>query len=542
MKMRRSEAAFAIAGLALSATGKVRAAGTRHPYTIPHVLRYTSGSDLNTLNPLLLQDFNLGLLSSLTMAWLVRYDTNNQPFPELATEVPTLRNGGISKDGKAITFRLRKGVVWSDGAPFDAKDVVFTWKQVMNLANNITDRSGWDLITRIDTPDPFTAIFHLKEPYAAFLPTFCGSAGANPCILPEHLLRDAPNLNDVAYNSNPVGIGPFKYSSWQRTVQIEMVANERYWRGKPKLEKIVFRVIPDRNTVLTQLMTHEVDLWYPFGGAYYDRVRVIPAIKVLRRSGYIYNHIDLNLDRSVFKEVAVREALRYAVDRQLIVDKIGHGIGIVQESVMAPSHPLYDPHIPKVPFDLNKANALLDGAGWKRGADGIRSKNGVRLSLNVAATTGTPDADAQIALIQEWWKEIGIETEIHRYAPPIFFAPYANGGIVYNGKFDVIFFAWQNDTVGDLTNIFASKDIPPSGQNDERYRNAFVDKKLEAFRHTYDLSRQRELSWDVQRQIVKDVATIVMNFREDMYGFNDDLQNFHPNAVTPFDDMMNVDI
>lgn len=541
-RLRRNEAVLAIAGLALSTATKAGAAGSRHPYTIPHTLRYTTGSDLNTLNPLLLQDFNLGLLSNLTMAWFVRYDAHNQPIPELATEVPTQRNGGISKDGTTIIFHLRKGVVWSDGAPFDARDVVFTWKQVMNPANNVTDRSGWDLITHIATPNPYTAIFHLKEPYAAFLPTFCGSASANPCILPEHILRDAPNLNNVPYNSLPVGIGPFKYSSWQRQVQVELVANERYWRGTPKLEKIIFRVIPDRNTVLTQLMTHEVDLWYPFGGAYYDRVKAIPGIRILRRTGYIYNHYDFNMDRPLFKDKAVRQALRYAIDRQLIVDKIGHGIGIIQESPMAPTHPLFDPNIAKVPFDLAKANVLLEQAGWKRGADGIRVKNGIRLAIDFASTTGTPDVDSQLALLEDWWKQIGVELNVHRYAPPIFFAPYADGGIVYNGKFDMIGFAWQNDSVGDLSGIFDSGHIPPNGQNDARYRNAAVDEALTAFRRTYDAGRQKELSWAVQRQVVEDVPTIVMNFREDMYGFNDDLQNFHPNAVTPFDDMMSVDI
>jgi peptide/nickel transport system substrate-binding protein len=542
MKMRRREAALAMAGFVAAGATKAGAQSSRHPWTIPHTLRYTTASDINTLNPVLLQDFTLGLLSSLTMAWLVRYDFHNQPVPELATEIPTLRNGGISPDGKTITFHLRKGVVWSDGVPFDARDFIFTWKTVMNSANNITDRSGWDLITRVDTPNPYTLVIHLKEPYAAFLPTFCGSAGANPCILPEHILRDLPNINNAPYNSLPVGIGPFKYSSWQRTVQVEMVANDKYWRGRPKLDKVIFRVIPDRNTVVTQLTTHEVDFWYPFGGAYLDRVKPIPGIKIIRQPGYIYNHIDMNLSRDVFKDTVVREALRYALNRPLIRDKIGHGVGIIQETVMPSTHPMYNPHIPIIPFDPDKANELLDRAGWKRGSDGVRAKNGLRLALVAASTTGTPDVDTQIALIQDWYKAIGVDLEVHRYAPPLFFAPYADGGIVYSGKFDLIFFAWQIDTVGDLSNIFASKEIPPNGQNDERYRNREVDAWLTDFRHTYDLSKQRALSWKVQEQIVKDVATIVMTLREDMYAFNDDLQNFHPNAVTPFDDMMNVDI
>jgi peptide/nickel transport system substrate-binding protein len=546
MKIRRAEAALTIGGMILSAAG-ARAAGAarrkRNPFTIPHTLRFTAApDDVNTLNPWLSPDSMLAMLSTLTMAYLVRYDARNQPIPELAIEVPSQANGGVGPDGKTITFRLRRGVVWSDGAPFDARDVVFTWKQVMNPANNIGSRSGWDLITRIDTPNPYTAVFRLKEPYAAFLPTFCGSAGANGCILPEHLLRNVPNINDVPYNGNPVGIGPFKYSSWQRQQQIELVANERYWRGKPRLEKIVFKSIPDRNTALTQLMTHEIDMWYPFGGAYYDRIRSIPGISVLRRPGYIYNHFDFNLTRPMFQDRAVREAIRHAIDRRTILEKIGHGIGVLQESVLAPTHPLFDPHIPMAPFSLSKASQLLEGAGWKRGPDGVRAKNGMRLAIDFAAFTGSPDVDSELALIQQWWKQVGIELDVHRYAPQLMFAPYAQGGIINAAKFDMVAFAWQNDSVGDLSNLFDSGQFPPNGQNIVHYRNATVDKALKEFRQTYDHARQKELSWIVQRQIAGDVPTIVLNFREDMYAFNDDLRNFHPNAVTPFDDMMNVDI
>lgn len=514
----------------------------RHPYTIPHTLRYTTASELNGLNPLLLQDLTLGYLSQLTMAWFVRYDEQNRPKPELITEVPTEANGGISADGKSITFHLRKGVVWSDGVPFDVKDVLFTYRQVMNPANNITSRNGWDLITKIDTPDRYTAIFHLKEPYATFLPTFFGTSDANPCILPEHLLKGLHDINNAPYNSLPIGIGPFKYESWQRGSQIVLVPNDKYWGDKPKLQRIVFKIIPDRNTALTQLQTHEIDMWLPVGGAYYPRVKAIAGIGTLKQPGYLFNHMDFNMTRPLFKDKAVREALRYAIDRQLIVDKIGHGIGIVQESPIAPTHPMFDPGIPKVPFDLSKANALLDGAGWTRGADGIRTKNGLRLAIEYAAFTGSPDVDSQLELVRGWWKQIGAELTVKRYAPPIMFAPYADGGIIYAGKFDMVGFAWQDEVGGDLSNLYSTRNIPPKGQNDPRYSNPAVDAALEKFRKTYDPAKQKELAGIVQRQVVADVPTIVTSFRENIYAFNDDLTGFKPNAVTPFDSMVSVDI
>jgi peptide/nickel transport system substrate-binding protein len=203
---------------------------------------------------------------------------------------------------------------------------------------------------------------------------------------------------------------------------------------------------------------------------------------------------------------------------------------------------MFDPHIKTVPFDLAKANAILDGAGWKRGSDGIRTKNGKQLAVDFATSAGTPDNDARLELVRSWWKEAGIAIDIRRYVAPMLFGAYADGGIVYTGKWDMVAFAWVNAVTGDYTNLYDSKQIPPDGQNDCRWRNAVVDKALGEFRHTYDAKRQKELCWIVQEQFVKDVPSIVTGIAEDIYVFNDDLTGFHPNQVTPFDDMMNVDI
>ncbi len=133
---------------------------------------------------------DVGYLSSMTMAWLIKWDEHNRPYPELATQVPTQENGGVSKDGLTITYHLRKGVRWSDGAPFNADDVVFSTRVVLNPATNVIGRQGWDQITKIDEPDKFTVVYHLRKPYSPFVETFFSSAGANPCVLPEASARE----------------------------------------------------------------------------------------------------------------------------------------------------------------------------------------------------------------------------------------------------------------------------------------------------------------------------------------------------------------
>jgi peptide/nickel transport system substrate-binding protein len=456
----------ALAGCVKTGTGP-RGTGParRHP---PHVLVYADGQNFTTLNPHLYTATSLLNLSELTMAYLVRWDRHNKPIPELATVVPTQANGGISRDGKTITWHLRRGVRWSDGAPFDADDVVFSTKVVLNPKNNEVGRDGWDLIEKIDQPDKYTVVFHLKKPFASYVPIFFTSAGANPCILPKHILGDLPDINTAPYNAKPVGIGPFRYVSWKRGDSIELEANSYYWRGKPKLERIIYKQIPDRNTLLTQLETGEIDFWPYVGLGFYDRVKAIPGHTVFAPVGYYYAHIDFNTQRPLLRDVRVRRALRYALDRKTLLEKAYHGAGILQETMISPENPAYRT-FPQIPHDPAKANALLDEAGWtQRGRDGIRIKNGKRLSLDYAVYTGAPDTDTMIELIRGMWKRIGVEIVVHHYDTALFFALAENGGIVYGGKFDVTNFSWG----GDRSATSRSSTAAPSFHRTGRTRRA----------------------------------------------------------------------
>jgi peptide/nickel transport system substrate-binding protein len=513
----------------------------RHPYTIPHVLRYAGAEDITGLNPHLASQQVVAYMSSMTMAWLIKTGPDTRPIPELATVVPTLANGGIARDGKTITYHLRRDAVWSDGVPFTADDVVFSIKTVLNPATNEIGRDGWDLITKVDEPDKYTVAIHLKKPYSPYAVTFFSSADANPCVLPKHLLADLPNINHAAYNALPVGIGPFKYASWKRGDSVEMVANPRYFRGMPKLNRIVFKIVPDRNTVLTQLTTHELDLWTPISPPFYGRVKAIDGITASVQPGYTFDHLDFNVQHPVVADPVVRQALRFAMDRDQIRVKIRHGLGLLSESVYGPNQPAYHP-IALVPFDLARANALLDGAGWRRGADGIRVKNGMRLSLDLAMPSGIPDTDSEVELFRENWKKIGVEATVHHYLSSLMFAAVQDGGIIYGGKFDMTLFAWTVDPLGDLYQLYGCGRIPPNGQNDPRWCDARADAAMSAFNVEYDEKKRGAYSALAMNEIVKEVPIIVIDIRPQIYAYNSDLKNWHPNPVAPFDDMMNVDI
>ena len=509
----------------------------------PHYLRIADGSgDVPTLNQHIFTETTLGYITQMTQAFLVKYDDHNRPYPELVTIVPTQANGGITPDGKTITWHLRKGVRWSDGAPFSADDVVFSTQVVLNPANNEVGRDGWNLIAKIDEPDKYTVVYHLKKPYSPYIPTFFGSAGANPTVLPKHLLARYPNINNVPYNAKPVGIGPFRVADWKRGESVELEPNPYYFRGVPKLQRITYKLIPSRDTLLTLMQTGDVDLWPEVQPSYIVQVKAISRIQTEVRPGIYYSHLDFNVTRPLVSDVRVRQAIRLAIDRREMVQKIAHGYAVLQESVISPVLPFAPKGIPFVEHDANRAMQLLDAAGWKVGPGGIRVKDGQRLSLQFPYYTGVSTADDTVEMIREELRAVGIEIQTRKFAPAVFFAPYQNGGIVYGGKWDMTMFAWQNVPIPDISNTFECNQIPPNGQDVLHYCDKELDRLLEEVKLTYDPAAQAALLAREMHIIVRDAPTIVLYVLDAGYAHNPKLTGFHPGAFTPFDDMMNVDI
>jgi peptide/nickel transport system substrate-binding protein len=477
----------------------------------------------------------------MTMAYLFRGDLHSEPtIPELVTQIPTKANGGISPDGKSLTFKLRHGVLWSDGVPFTADDVIFTTKLILDPKTNVVSRDGWDHIVKMDEPDKYTVVYHLSAPYAAYAVTFFSSVGANPAILPKHLLQ-GKDVNTATYNSLPVGIGPFKYQEWRRGDSVVLVANPTYFRGAPKLQRVIYKEIQDRNVVLEELRTHELDLWIPVSAHYINDVRGIPGVAVHLVPSFYFDHLDFNNQHAVVADPVVRRALRMAIDRSLLDKKIRFGVYDLSETAVPPISRFHD-DIPLVPFDIAGANKLLDGDGWARGADGIRSKNGLRLTLNFATSTGSPDIDTQNELIRGWWKQVGVDLEIRHYLSSLFFATASDGGIIYGGKFDVVVFSWGGDPVQDLTSLYGCGAFPPNGQNDPRYCNRRVTALMERGRVEYDPTARTAGMKAIQEQMVRDAPIVVLDTRKDISAYNDDLRGWNPSSITPFDDMLNVDI
>jgi peptide/nickel transport system substrate-binding protein len=510
-------------------------AGARNSGTRPGVLRIGSISDPDTLSPLV---GNYQIDSDLAMFWggfLFNYDDHNTLLPELATVEPTLANGGISPDGRTITYHLRSGVKWQDGVAFTADDVIFTWHAVMNPQNNVPSRVGYEHIKRIDKTGPMTVVVHLDAPYAPFVATFL-TQGANPYpVYPKHLLDKYPDLNRVAYNSAPIGTGPFRVAEWHRGQTIRMVANPNYWRGRPKLDEVQYRAIPEENTDLTSIETHEIDLWFNASAALYPQAHAIAGTHVVLTPYDWFTLVGFNSQRPNVSDVRVRRALAYAMDRAKWIDAIGFGVQLPGDGDQPSATWAHNAAIKPYPHDPVQARALLDAAGWRVGPNGIRVRNGVPLQIVIVSTTGNAVGNRLAVVMQSAWHDIGVDTVVKTYASGIMFASYGAGGILQRGNFDVDFFSWLSGVDPDDSTLIMCDQFPPAGQNNFRFCNHEVDRQERIALSTFDRSK-RKRAYDRIQEITQDqVPFVTMWFYRLFDVVSDDLKNYRPaRAVTPF--------
>jgi peptide/nickel transport system substrate-binding protein len=508
-----------------------------------HWLRLSIGQgDPGSLNIHLDPSATTGYIAELTQAYFVRYDAHAQPVPELITVIPTRTNGGISRDGKTIVWHLRHGVRWSDGAPFDAGDVIFSVRTILDPnTNEEQGTAGWDTIAKMDEPDPHTVVFHLKHPYGSYLPLFFGTAADEPCILPKHILGKLPNINTAAYNLKPVGIGPFRVVAWNHGDAIELEANPYYWRGKPKLDRITFKLLPSQETLMNQMQTGETDLWPLVPPSYVARLKSVASLHVSIQPNFRTTNLDFVVTRPIVDDVRVREAVRAALDRKRMVATVLHGYGSTHDGAVIPLDPPADRDA-IVPYDPARAKALLDAAGWHPGSDGIRVRKGQRLVLHAVYQVGAIESDETMEAVRASLHDVGIEVDSRKFAPNVFRAPAATGGILYGGKYELALYPRTLEAVSDVYGLYGCPNIPPHGENATRYCNPRVDALLAEIEASYDPATRRRRFEGVQRELIADVPTIMLYVWKGGYAFNSGVTGFHPPLLTPFDDMLDVDV
>jgi len=502
--------------------------------TIPGTLRYADIEEPISMNPLLRLTAVGTDMDMFIFGFFFNLDDKMRLIPELATVVPSYQNGGISKDGLTLTYHLRHGVKWHDGAPFDSHDVVFTVHAILNPDNNLVSRNGWDRIASVDAPDKYTVRIHLKKIYAAALTTYFAETGLYP-VLPAHLLEKYPNLNQVPFNTNPVGTGPFKFVRWVHGDRVELEANPLYWRGPPKLKRIIYKIIPSETTIMTQLQTHEVDAWFRAPSDLYPQIQKLSAMgfRVQLSPALVYAHLDLNQKDPIFQDVRVRRALAMAVDRKRIVHDVTHDVYVVAYSDLPPLSWAYEPDVPHYDYDPAAASRMLDDAGWKLGDDGIRVKAGQRLAFNISAAAGAKTPEAVEQILQSDFRKIGVDASIKNYPTALFFDSYQRGGIIQAGKYESALYSWVTgaDPGGDES-LYATWNISPAGENALWWSDPKLDRAEVGALSSYDQRARKPYYSIIQKEIASQAVTIVLYFQRQIFVTADGFKNFVPAPAT----------
>ncbi|MDQ6932219.1 MAG: peptide ABC transporter substrate-binding protein [Candidatus Eremiobacteraeota bacterium] len=499
------------------------AQGTRHPWTQPHVLRVADIADPDKFNPLLSTMDLVEALSSLTFSYLVVADANGRLVGDLATEVPSLRNGGISSDGRTYIYHLHRGIRWHDNTDFTARDVKFTWQAVVNPNNNVLHREGYDRVNSIDTPDKYTVVVRLRDRYPPFVSKFFTTLQeGSKAILPEHLLGKLHDINQAPFNSQPIGTGPFRFVSWERGRRIVLVRNDRYFKGRPKLAKVIFNVVPDDNTILNQVKEHSLDLVVSPPVSLYDEYRAVPGVVTTLAPWNAENIFIINHKRPGLRHLEVRKAISMAIDYDAIIRKITHGVGAKAHDILPPVAIGFTNNVP-YQYDPPEANRLLNQTGWKLSSDGARSKNSERLEFFMHISNGSANARAIAVQMQQYLKAIGITLAAKTYPYNVIFS---HDGPIYTFKYDFADYSYTLPYDPDNSFYLGCDQIFPKGENTYYYCDPQVDAAEKAGLKTDDPAARAKIYHKAQARIHETIPYIPLYVLRRPIVHNSDLKGF----------------
>ena len=460
---------------------------------------------------------------------LFRITPEGEVVPNLATEVPTVENGGLSEDGLNWRIKLRDDVTWHDGEPFTAEDVKFTLELITNPDFRAWRTVGHDLVRDIEVVSPTEITWRMEEPFAPYV-----SFLSETFILPEHILAAAEDPNEAPFNQAPVGTGAFKWGSRQPGDNLQLVANPEYHGDGPYIEQLVFKYIPDMTVLYTQFRSGEIDL---VGQAYitpdnYEEAKTLDDRVVTLEPRGTLESIYLNQALPVFQDKAVREALYLAIDRKSIIDLLYFGVPGEAETFMPSTSAYYNPDLPAHEFDPEKAKALLDEAGWVPGSDGIREKDGVRLSFSNSTTTGAHLREQAQQFIQQTFADIGVEMTIENLPPAVMWGEFWGQSQFQSAMVGITYLIGADP---DVTNRFHSKAIAAesgSGSNNARYSNPKVDSLLEEGARTFDTEKRKAIYKEIQAIIRDDLPYLPLFRYTNVFGRKAGLEGFEANSNT----------
>ncbi|WP_433389448.1 ABC transporter substrate-binding protein [Micromonospora sp. KLBMP9576] len=508
--------ALAVAGVLVLA-GCSSPAGTSTGAGGADTLVVATAGEPDALNPVLNYGVDGG---SLIFDGLVARDAGNQLVPALARELPT-----VSADGRTVTAKLRDGVLFHDGTPFTAQDVVFTYQAVLDPKVDSTLRSDLDMLASVTAPDPSTVVFTLKYAYAPFPQRLALG------IVPAKALA-GQDINKAEFNRRPVGTGPYRVTSWTPGDRLVLAANEKHWGGRPANSGVVVAFVADDNVRAQRMRTGEFDaaelaprLATGFDGQAGYRVQRVPTAD--------YRGVMLPAGNPVTADPAVRRALNAAVDRAAMVTGLLGGAGEPAYGPVPPTSEYAEPSIVGRPAaDPAAATAALDAAGWKPGPDGIRVRDGRQAEFALMY----PAADSlrkELALaVTADAKKVGIRITPEGLNWDAITPRMKSDAVVmgYGTPYDPDFVSYK---------LFGSAFAGQGFFNPGFYRSAVVDEALRDGRANADPGTRRAAYATFQKQLAVDLPWIFLTYLQHTYVVKDGVAGVTPRVEPHEHDVAN---
>jgi peptide/nickel transport system substrate-binding protein len=423
---------------------------------------------------------------------LIDYDAQGNIVPSIAT------SWKISDDGLTYTFQLRQDVKWHDGQTLTAEDVKFTYEKILDPQIASRFNLNFQAVKDIQTPSPSTVVVTLKGPDPVFLANLWAG------IIPKHIW-EKEDFAKSPYNISPVGSGPWKLKEWVRGDHMIFDANPDYFQGRPYLDRVIVKVIPDATVAFAALEKGDVD-YFPFtgviGGPPYqlvNRLKQSPRLEVKVFDVVSTQRLFFRNDRPPFNNLKVRQAVAHAINKRFIVDKLLFGYGQITHSEVPSALPwAHNPEVPQYNYDVAKANQLLDEAGYPRGAGGIRFRTHIY---------GNPGVRAILSeILKEQLKAVGIAADVVINE----WASYINA-IRNTREIDGVFTIFSLQSVPDpsIEAIrYHSTQIKPGGQNYLFYSNPRVDAIIDETQSTLDQQKRTQLFYEYQDILAREVPMI----------------------------------
>ncbi|MCY0869002.1 MAG: peptide ABC transporter substrate-binding protein [Firmicutes bacterium] len=426
----RTAAGFALLAATMMGTGAPAVAAS-HATSQGGVIIDGLYEEPGNLNPILGPDETFSqIVQTSIFRNLLMATPNNVLVPDLATQVPTVANGGISKDGLVYTFHIKPSARWSNGQPVTSRDVWITWKLINNPKVNAVSKLGWDDIKVFDILNNKTFRITLRHPNGALL---ANAFSHNlPGILPYSVFghMSPAAVNTASFNHDPsVSDGPFMFKSWVPGAAITVVRNPHWYGPKPKASEIVFKIIPNENTLLANAQAHAINVWY------FDPIEDVPQLQQITgatvhfTSQPAFEMAVVNLRDPQLANLDVRKALEMAIDRQAIVNEIWKGHATLLAADQPATSWSNNPALTPYPYNPQAAAKLLAAAGWRKGKNGYLQKDGKTFHIVYATTAGNPYRSATERLVLYWLGQLGIQVTIHNYPANEYF-----GTVLPSGK------------------------------------------------------------------------------------------------------------